>query len=139
MNDVLSDLPDVAPPDRFGGIRRLYGLAASERLQQAQVTVIGIGGVGSWAAEALARSGVGKLTLVDLDEICVSNTNRQVHTEAGTVGRSKVEAMAERIHRINPACQVVPIFAFLTLDNVSDLLSPPLDFVIDAIDALGLE
>src|SRR6187402_1119222 len=91
---------------RFGGIRRLFGVAAQERLRQAHVCVIGIGGVGSWAVEALARTGVGTLTLVDLDDVCISNVNRQLHAVTGTFGKSKVEVMAERVRLINPEVQV---------------------------------
>ncbi len=91
---------------RFGGIARLYGTGGLEKLRAAHVCVIGIGGVGTWAAEALARSGVGALTLVDLDEVCVTNINRQLHALTETVGRAKVEVMAERIRAINPECRV---------------------------------
>src|SRR5579863_1056247 len=92
---------------RFGGIARLYGQGGLARLRAAHVCVVGIGGVGTWAAEALTRSGVGALTLVDLDEVCVSNINRQIHALTETVGRSKVEVMAERIRAINPDCKLV--------------------------------
>ena len=91
---------------RFGGISRLYGKDGQDRLRQAHVCVVGIGGVGTWAAEALARSGIGAITLVDLDEVCVTNINRQLHALTETVGRSKVEVMAERIRAINPECRV---------------------------------
>src|SRR5579872_559517 len=105
----------MAPYERrFGGLARLYGRAGLERLRQAHVCVVGIGGTGSWAVEALARSGVGKLTLVDLDEICVTNTNRQIHALDGSVGRAKVEAMAERVRGINPSCQVHAVMEFFT-------------------------
>src|SRR6516162_11869660 len=92
---------------RFGGIARLYGGSGLQKLRAAHVCVVGIGGVGAWSAEALARSGVGALTLVDLDEVCASNINRQLHALTETVGRAKVEVMAERIQAINPECRVV--------------------------------
>ena len=91
---------------RFGGIARLYGRAGLARLRAAHVCIVGIGGVGTWSVEALARSGVGALTLVDLDEVCVTNINRQLPALTETVGRAKVDVMAERIHAINPDCRV---------------------------------
>ena len=91
---------------RFGGIARLYGTEALARLQGSHVAVVGIGGVGSWAAEALARTGVGRITLIDMDDICVTNTNRQLPAMKGNIGRLKVEAMAERLQAINPGCEV---------------------------------
>src|SRR5678815_2626390 len=102
---------------RFGGIARLYGKEALARLRAAHVCVVGIGGVGSWAAEALARSGIGQLTLVDLDEVCVSNVNRQLHALNADVGRAKVEVMAERVRGINPECAVSPRLEFFTDSN----------------------
>ncbi|HAQ87476.1 MAG TPA: tRNA threonylcarbamoyladenosine dehydratase, partial [Pseudomonas sp.] len=89
---------------RFGGIARLYGSEGLQRLAAAHVAVVGIGGVGSWAAEALARSGVGEISLFDLDDVCITNTNRQVHALEGAVGKPKVDEMAARIRAINPAC-----------------------------------
>lgn len=121
---------------RFGGIARLYGEQGLQRLQQAHVAVIGIGGVGSWAAEALVRSGVGEITLIDLDDICVTNTNRQVHTLDGTVGELKVDAMAERLRAINPACRVHAVADFISEDNLAGLLHDGLDHVVDCIDSL---
>ena len=118
---------------RFGGIARLYGEDALPRLSAAHVCVIGIGGVGSWAAEALARTAVGRITLVDLDHVAESNTNRQIHALEGEYGRAKVQAMAARIRAINPACVVNEIDDFVTAENVATLL-PPCDFVLDAID-----
>src|ERR1700748_2914165 len=91
---------------RFGGIARLYGQAGLQKLRAAHVCVVGIGGVGSWAVEALARSGIGALTLIDLDEVCVTNINRQLPALTETVGRAKIEVMAERICAINPDCRV---------------------------------
>ncbi|HEX7653822.1 MAG TPA: tRNA threonylcarbamoyladenosine dehydratase [Verrucomicrobiae bacterium] len=122
--------------DRFGGIGRLYGQAGLARLQQAQVAVIGIGGVGTWTAEALARSGVGRLTLVDLDEICVTNINRQLHALTETVGQAKVTVMADRIRAINPACEVRVEPRFFNEQTADELLAPPYAFVVDAIDSV---
>ena len=119
---------------RFGGVRRLYGEAAFQRFRQAHVCIVGVGGVGSWAAESLARSAIGRITLIDLDNIAESNTNRQVHALGGEYGKAKVIAMAERIHAINPACEVIEIEDFVTLDNLEDMLGRGYDFVIDAID-----
>jgi tRNA A37 threonylcarbamoyladenosine dehydratase len=126
----------MSPPDlarRFGGIARLYGEAALDRLAGAHVCVVGIGGVGSWAVEALARSGVRRLTLIDLDHVAESNLNRQVHALEHTVGQSKVLAMKERIAAINPTCAVTMIEEFVTTENAAILL-PHCDCVVDAID-----
>jgi tRNA A37 threonylcarbamoyladenosine dehydratase len=120
--------------DRFGGIARLYGKAGLEKLRTAHVGIVGIGGVGTWAAEALARSGVGALTLVDLDEVCVTNINRQLHALTETVGRAKVEVMAERIHAINSDCRVTAEPRFFNAQTAAELLAPKYDFVLDAID-----
>jgi tRNA threonylcarbamoyladenosine dehydratase len=119
---------------RFGGIARLYGKAGFEKLRTAHVGVVGIGGVGTWAAEALARSGVGAITLVDLDEVCVTNINRQLHALTETVGRSKVEVMAERIRAINPECKIVAKQKFFNEQTAAELLTPKYDFIFDAID-----
>lgn len=119
---------------RFGGVGRLYGEEAAERLRAAHVCVIGIGGVGSWAAEALARTAVGQITLVDLDIVAESNTNRQLHAVEENFGKAKVQAMAERILAINPKCKVTCIDDFLTVENVAVLISSQFDFVVDAID-----
>ncbi len=121
---------------RFAGIGRLYGVAALEAFRQAHVCVVGIGGVGSWAAEALARSGVGEITLIDLDDICISNTNRQLHALTDTIGQDKVAVMAERILQINPACIVHQITDFVAPDNLFSLMRPEFSYVIDAIDAI---
>lgn len=118
---------------RFGGIERLYGAGALVRAARAHVVVIGIGGVGSWAAEALARSGIGRLTLIDLDHIAESNINRQVHAVDTTLGAAKVLAMRERILAINPDCDVRCVEEFIDAGNIVTLL-PPCDAVIDAID-----
>ncbi len=121
---------------RFGGTRRLYGDREVEILRAAHVCVIGIGGVGSWAVEALARSGIGELTLIDMDDVCVTNTNRQIHALSSTVGQSKCEVMAQRIALINPDCRVHIIDDFINADNQAQYLSKEYDYVLDAIDSL---
>ncbi len=120
---------------RFGGIARLYGQPALERFLTARVAIIGIGGVGSWAVEALARSGVGHLTLVDLDEICVSNVNRQLHAMDGQIGRQKTEAMAERVRAIHPGCEVAVVQAFFNARTAATILDEGFDVLLDAIDS----
>jgi tRNA A37 threonylcarbamoyladenosine dehydratase len=124
---------------RFGGIVRLYGQHGAEIIQNSHFCVIGIGGVGSWVAEALARNGVGHITLIDLDDICITNINRQIHALSDTIGESKVEVMGERIKQINPDCQVNIIEDFITVENLSDLLNKNYDFVIDAIDSVDIK
>ena len=124
---------------RFGGIARLYGNSQSEALRQANFCVIGIGGVGSWVAEALARNGVGQITLIDLDDLCVTNINRQIHALTSTVGLSKVDVMRDRIMQINPDCLVSTVEDFVTLENVRELLSNSFDYVIDAIDSVNVK
>ena len=129
--------PDVEPADiarRFGGLERLYGVDGAARIRSAHVAVVGVGGVGSWAAEALARSGVGALTLIDLDHVAESNINRQVHALANTLGQAKVSAMAERIAQINPHCRVTGIEEFVVPDNWPGILPDSVDAVIDACD-----
>ena len=121
--------------DRFGGIDRLYGAGALERLSRAHVCVVGLGGVGSWAVEALVRSGVGRLTLIDADDLCLSNTNRQLPALQGQYGRGKAEAMAERCLAINPKASVDPVASFLTPGNLDELLGPGFDLVLDACDS----
>jgi tRNA threonylcarbamoyladenosine dehydratase len=121
---------------RFAGISRLYGVAALETFQQTHVVVIGIGGVGSWAAEALARSGIGEITLIDLDDVCISNVNRQLHALTETIGQDKVAVMAERILQINPDCKVNQVADFIAPDNLVELLSGKVDYVLDAIDSV---
>ena len=120
---------------RFGGVRRLYGDLALQCFQAAHVCVVGVGGVGSWAVEALARNAIGRLTLVDLDNIAESNFNRQLHALEGDIGKAKITAMAERIEQINPACKVLQIEEFITPENVQELLgNTRFDGIIDAID-----
>jgi predicted ThiF/HesA family dinucleotide-utilizing enzyme len=121
---------------RFGGIARLYGAPALAAFEGAHVAVIGIGGVGSWVAEALARSAVGTLTLIDLDNVAESNTNRQIHALDGNYGKPKVEAMAERIAAINPSCDVRLVEDFVEPDNFTATLGGGFDYVIDAIDSV---
>ena len=104
---------------RFGGTARLYGENALQLFAGAHVCVVGIGGVGSWAAEALARTGIGAITLIDMDDVCVTNTNRQIHALRDSVGLAKSEVMADRIRQINPECRVTVIDDFVTADNVA--------------------
>ncbi len=118
---------------RFGGVARLYGDAAAARFGLAHVVVVGMGGVGSWSAEALARCAIGRLTLVDLDHVAESNTNRQIHAVESNFGKAKVNAMAERIAAINPACAVNAIDAFAATDNAAELVNGA-DAVIDCVD-----
>ncbi|WP_371378758.1 tRNA cyclic N6-threonylcarbamoyladenosine(37) synthase TcdA [Thalassotalea aquiviva] len=124
---------------RFGGIERLYGVTGAEHIKQAHFCVIGIGGVGSWVAEALARNGIGQITLVDLDDICMTNINRQIHALTNTVGESKVEVMAERIKQINPECVVNEVEDFITMENLTELIHSEFDYVIDAIDSVRVK
>lgn len=121
--------------DRFAGIDRLYGAGAARRLSQCHVAVVGLGGVGSWAVEALARSAVGRLTLVDADDVCLSNTNRQLHALDGQYGRSKAAVLAERCRAINPDIAVTVEQRFLTPSNLGELLDPGFDLVLDAADS----
>ncbi len=122
---------------RFGAVERLIGAAAFAKLRAAHVVIVGIGGVGTWAAEALARSAVGRLTLVDLDHVSESNTNRQIHALDGEYGKAKVRAMAERIVAINPACRVECIEDFMTPDNLA--LVPGCDALVDCIDQVSVK
>lgn len=136
----LTTSPDSFEPGdharRFGGIARLYGVPALAAFERASVAVIGIGGVGSWVAEALARSAVGSLTLIDLDNVAQSNTNRQIHALDGNYGKPKVEAMAERIRQINPLCDVRVVEDFIEPDNFAAVLGGGFDYVVDAIDSV---
>lgn len=125
--------------DRFGGVARLYGDAALARFQAAHVAVIGVGGVGSWTVEALARSGIGTLTLFDLDDVCVSNTNRQMHTLDSTLGAFKVDVLADRCRDINPEIRVRAKQQFITPDNLADSGLAEADFVVDAIDSVRVK
>ncbi|MFT3956549.1 MAG: tRNA threonylcarbamoyladenosine dehydratase [Piscinibacter sp.] len=141
MNELAAPVP-LAPLEaadlerRFGGLRRLYGDAAYARIRAARIAVVGVGGVGSWAAEVLARSGVAELTLVDLDHVAESNINRQVQALGATVGMAKVQALAQRIADIHPGCRVHAVEEFAEPDNWPALLPQPVDVVIDACDQL---
>jgi tRNA A37 threonylcarbamoyladenosine dehydratase len=119
---------------RFGGLQRLYGDEGYARLRAARVAVVGLGGVGSWSAEALARSGVAELTLIDLDHVAESNVNRQVQAVGATLGRAKTEALRERIADIHPGCAVHAVEEFVDETNWPALLVQPVDAVIDACD-----
>lgn len=122
---------------RFGGIARLYGERALERFRSAHVCVIGVGGVGSWVVEALARSAVGRLTLIDLDNVAESNVNRQIQALTSTVGMAKIEALKQRIAQINPFCQVTLVEDFIDPDNISAMIGDKdFDYVVDAIDSV---
>lgn len=129
-------MPDASWQARFGGIERLYGVDAAARIAGLRVCVVGLGGVGSWAAEALVRTGVGAIRLVDLDDICVSNTNRQSHALEGQVGQFKAEALAARLRLINADCAVDAVVDFATGDNLATVLGQPLDGVLDCIDSV---
>lgn len=122
--------------ERFGGVARLYGEKALDKFVNAHVAVIGIGGVGSWAVESLARSGIGHITKVDLDDVCVTNTNRQIHALNGNFGKQKTQAMAERVAAINPDCKVTKIDTFYSERNADELLADGFDCVIDSIDQI---
>jgi tRNA threonylcarbamoyladenosine dehydratase len=140
MSAVISpsvvSLPDDVDFDRrFGGIARLYGEAALQRFRNAHVCVIGVGGVGSWAVEALARSAIGNITMIDLDNVAESNVNRQLHALTGTLGMAKVTALHQRIAQINTYCKVTEIEDFVTPDNLDEMIgSRAYDYVIDATD-----
>jgi len=121
---------------QFGGIARLYGEAAAEKIRHAHVCVVGVGGVGSWSVEALARSGVGSITFIDHDEIAASNMNRQLHTLHSTIGRSKVAVLAERVADINTECVVNGVEDLINLDNLEQYITTQFDVVIDAIDII---
>jgi tRNA threonylcarbamoyladenosine dehydratase len=124
---------------RFGGVGRLYGQAALLRLAAAHFTVIGLGGVGSWTAEALARSGVGQLTLIEVDEVCITNTNRQMQALASNIGQSKLALVRHRLLDINPEIQINAIEDFLDLDNITTYIQPYMQVVIDAMDATHIK
>lgn len=124
---------------RFGGIRRLFGTAGQARLRQAHVCLVGIGGVGSWAVEALARSGIGTLTLVDLDDVCISNVNRQLPAVTGEFGKPKVEVMAARVQLINPDGIIHARQMLFTATTAEQLLAPKYDCVLDAIDTRAMK
>lgn len=132
--------PASASLTPFGGIGRLFGTAAVERLARAHVMIVGLGGVGSWTVEALARSGIGALTLVDLDDVCITNINRQLPALVNTVGRPKADVLAERIALINPECRVTTRIEFFTAASADRLLEEaPFDYVVDAVDRMSIK
>ncbi len=140
MASVLP-LPSDNPSDevdfdrRFGGLARLYGAPALAAFRRAHICVVGVGGVGSWVVEALARSAIGRVTMIDLDHLAESNVNRQIHALTDTLGMAKVGALADRIAQINPTCEVSCVEEFIDAENVSSLIPPGrFDYVIDAID-----
>ena len=130
---------DESYQQRFGGIARLYGVAALPRRAAAHVAVVGVGGVGSWVVEALARSGIGQLTMIDMDDVCITNTNRQLPALAHTVGVPKVEVLAKRVAEIHPNCRVNRVIEFLTESNADRLLDGGFDSVVDAIDRTSIK
>ncbi len=125
--------------DRFGGVARLIGTGGLKILQQAHVCLIGTGGVGSWAVEALARSGIGALTLIDLDDVCITNINRQLPALDGTVGQPKIQVLAGRVALIHPACRLTLVPDFVTPENTARFLAGPFDCVIDAVDRTSIK
>lgn len=135
MNNTLS--PEYL--QRFGGLARLYGQPALEALARAHFAVIGLGGVGTWVAEALARSGVGELTLIELDDVCVTNTNRQSHALKSQIGRSKNQVISERLRDINPEIRLNSIDDFLDQHNMTTLIGKQHHVVIDAMDAAHIK
>jgi tRNA A37 threonylcarbamoyladenosine dehydratase len=140
MNASPDELaPSTVADPRFAGVDRLYGAGSAARLAGRTVCVIGVGGVGSWVVEALARSGVGRLTLIDADDVCVSNTNRQLHAYAGQYGRSKVAVMAERARAINPSIEATAVEEFLTPGSIERLLAAGHDLVLDCCDAFRVK
>jgi len=122
---------------RFGGLGRLYGAGALPRLHAAQVCIVGVGGVGSWVVEALARSGVGALTLIDLDDVCITNVNRQLPALDGNIGRPKVAVLLERVRAINPACRITTLSEYFTAKSAEKLLTERFEWVVDAIDGMS--
>jgi len=122
--------------DRFGGVSRLFGRLGVERLRAAHIAVVGIGGVGSWAVEGLVRSGLGAVTLIDLDDVCITNVNRQLPALDGQIGRPKVRVVSERMRLINPSCRVEAVAEFFTPSSAERLLTPRFDCVVDAIDGM---
>lgn len=122
--------------EAFAALARVYGVEAVNTLSRSRCCVVGIGGVGSWAVEALARSGVGSITLIDHDDIAVGNINRQVHANTDTIALSKVEVMARRIRQINSDCDCTVIDDMLVPNNIEKYINPSFDYVIDAIDTV---
>ncbi|MBL9188143.1 MAG: tRNA threonylcarbamoyladenosine dehydratase [Opitutaceae bacterium] len=137
MSAAIESAVSAGYAERFGGVARLFGRAGLERLHAAHVCVVGVGGVGSWVVEALARSGVGALTLIDLDDVCVTNVNRQLPALDGAIGRPKVAVLAERVRLINPDCRVEAVPEFFTATTAERLLAPRHDYVVDAVDLMS--
>jgi tRNA A37 threonylcarbamoyladenosine dehydratase len=133
----MTDPALPSPDPRFAGIARLYGPDGLARLARAHVCVVGLGGVGSWTAETLARSGIGALTLVDRDDICVSNINRQLHALTSTVGQPKADTLATRLRDIAPACRITVFPLFFKKTTADEILAPGYDYVVDAIDGVA--
>lgn len=132
---LLSTNDDVDYVRRFGGVARLYGEEALQRFHQAHVCVIGVGGVGSWVVEALARSAIGNIAMIDLDNVAESNINRQIQALSDTLGKAKVTALAERVAQINPYCRVTQIEDFIAEDNLAEMIGiGKFDYIVDAID-----
>lgn len=131
---MIEPKPEFDSTRQFSALRRLYGLTGAEKIFSAHVVIVGIGGVGSWSAEALARSGVARLTLIDMDHVSESNINRQIHALTTTVGQAKVLAMRDRIHAINPACKVDCVEEFVDPMNWETLIPHDATAVIDACD-----
>jgi len=129
-------MSEEVPDQRFGGVSRVYGQQSLTHFQQLHIVVAGLGGVGSWAVEALARSGIGKLTLIDLDDVCVTNINRQLPATDETIGQLKTEVLAQRVKAINPNCEVRVIDDFLLPENFEEYLTGA-DAVLDAIDSVN--
>ncbi|RYD36804.1 MAG: tRNA threonylcarbamoyladenosine dehydratase [Verrucomicrobiaceae bacterium] len=135
MSDGSPEDDDYA--DRFGGMGRLLGLPGLAKVRASHVCVIGVGGVGSWTVEALVRSGVGAVTMIDMDDVCITNVNRQLPALDGGIGRPKVEALADRMRLIHAGCAIHAVTEFFTASSAARLLSTPFDFVIDAVDRIS--
>lgn len=135
MKELMKTLSETYL-QRFSGVARLYGEAALKNFFESHMAIIGLGGVGSWTAEALCRSGVGRLTLIDMDEVCVTNTNRQLHALSDSVGKTKVAVLKDRLQKINPECEITIIEDFLTAETLEEYLSQDYTVVVDAIDSL---
>ncbi len=137
MQQAVSTVDDIDYERRFAGVARLYGAQGLARFQQAHICVVGVGGVGSWVVEALARSAIGQITMIDLDNVAESNVNRQIQATSLTLGKAKVTALAERIAIINPYCKVHEVEEFVEPDNLSEMIGQHrFDYVIDAIDSV---
>lgn len=130
---------DLDYEQRFGGIARLYGKQALENFSRSHVCIVGVGGVGSWLVEALARSGIGELTMIDLDDVCITNINRQLPALEGTIGFPKIQVLADRVHAINPNCKVNIIAEFLGAGNVDRLIHNGFHYVVDCVDRLSIK